>query len=68
MVDRFATWKEAHTAAVHLARQLGKEVGLEKLPSPLDRGLDWRVFSLPRRENRFGFEARCEVVGPGDSL
>jgi hypothetical protein len=23
---------------------------------------EWRVFMLPRRESRFGHEARCEVV------
>lgn len=35
----------------------------------MDRGLEWcslsnayRSFVLPQRQNRFGFELRCEVV------
>jgi hypothetical protein len=38
-----------------------------------DRGIEandlfkeWRIFTLPRRENRTGFELRCEVVSCED--
>lgn len=67
-MDRFETWKEAHTAAVLRARETGRDVGLESLPSPLERGRPWRIFGLPNPENRAGFEARCEVVSPTDPL
>ena len=63
---RFATWKEARDAAAIQARASGREVGLERLPSPLECGRDWRVFALPNPQNRQGFELRCEVVRPVD--
>lgn len=63
----FADWKEAHTFALGEARKLGKDMGLEKWKSPLTPGMNFRVFGLlPKPENRFGFEARCEVVRPTD--
>lgn len=67
-MSRFKEWKEAHGAAIMLARELGKDVGIDKLPSPLEPGMPWRIFGLPKPENRFGFEARCEVVSPSDPL
>lgn len=68
METRFATWKEAHTAAVLFARERGRDVGLESLPSPLERGRPWRIFGLPLPQNRQGFELRCEVVSPSDPI
>ena len=62
----YQTWKEAHTAAVLLARQLGREVGLWKA-NEFGRTV-FNVRSLPKPENRYGHELRCEVVGPGDPM
>lgn len=64
MASSFPTWKEAHTAAVDLARQLGRETGIEKA-SEFNRTM-FRVHHLPRPENRSGFELRCEIVRPSD--
>lgn len=63
----FREWKDAHTAAVKLARQIGHDVGLEKADNPID-GKGYRIFSLPKPENRYGFELRCEVVSPSDPI
>lgn len=62
----FTDYKEAHAAAVLEARRSGKEVGLERFREYTTSG--FRVFSLPKPENRYGFELRCEVVKPGDPL
>jgi len=59
-------WKAAHTAAVELARLLKRETGIEKAVE-FGRTV-YRVHSLPKPENRYGFELRCEVVRPGDPL
>lgn len=59
-------WKDAHTAAVTLARQLGREVGIEKLKTY--EGTHYYVRTVPRADMRFGVDARCEIVGPGDPL
>jgi hypothetical protein len=67
--EYFADWKSAHTAAVLEARKTGKDMGLEKWFSPLTPGMKFRIFGpLPRPENRYGLEARCEVVSPIDPL
>jgi hypothetical protein len=66
MATSFSDWKEAHTAAVHLARQLGREVGVYKTKEY--SSTVYQVIHLPKPENRQGFELRCEVVGPGDPL
>ena len=60
-------YNEAFNSAVRLARLLRREVGLEKGDNPLD-GKGYRVFSLPKRENRYGHELRCQVVGPDEPL
>ncbi len=62
----FSDWKEAHGAAVLLARQLGKEVGILKAKEY--NKTVFQVIHLPKPENRFGFEARAEVVSPSDPL
>jgi hypothetical protein len=66
MSQRFNTWKEAHTAAVMLAREIGRETGIERQTQFGKDG--YNVHMLPRPENRCGFELRCEVVRPGDPL
>lgn len=59
-------YSEAFNAAVHLARSLQREVGLEAFKEYNTRG--YRVFQLPKPELRFGFELRCQVVGPTEPL
>lgn len=69
MSEYFADWKEAHTAAVLEARKLNRDMGLEKWSSPLTPGKRFRIFGpLPKPENCYGFEARCERVRPLDPL
>lgn len=65
-MQSFTDWREAHTAAVHLARLLGRETGVLKAKE-YNRDV-FQVIHLPKPENRQGFELRCEVVGPGDPL
>ncbi len=62
----FKTWKEAHTAAVLLARELKHDVGLWRA-NEFGREV-FNIRSLPRIENRYGHELRCEVVSPSDPL
>ena len=66
MSNRFTEWKEAHTAAVLLARQLKRDVGIWR---QTEFGKDgYNIRSLPKPENRYGHELRCEVVSPNDPL
>ena len=62
----YRDYNEAFNSAVRLARLLRREVGLEKFSEFGKPG--FRVFSLPKPENRCGFELRCQVVGPNDPL
>ena len=66
MSQFFRDYKEAHTAAVTLARAPNREVGLEKYTEYTTKG--FRVFGLPNPENRQGFELRCQVVRPSDPI
>lgn len=62
----FTDWKEAHTEAIKLARRLGKEVGIEKTK---EFGKEiFLIKHLPKPENRYGWELRCEIVKPSDPL
>lgn len=54
----FETWKPAHEYAQAQADKLKISFGIEKL------GGQFRVFMLPKPENRTGHELRCEVVDP----
>ena len=66
MTERFADWKAAHTAAVLLARQIGHDVGIWR---QTEYGKDgYNIRSLPKPENRYGHELRCEVVSPADPV
>ena len=51
-------YHDAYDAAVDDARRYKCDIGIEKL------GGQFRVFMLPKPENRCGFELRCEVVTP----
>ena len=54
------TWKdnyrEVRAAAQALANELGFDHGIEK------DAFGYRFFMLPERQNRYGFELRCEIV------
>ncbi len=63
-MQSFRDWKEAHSAAVELARKLNRDVGILKAKEY--SSTVFQVFSLPKPENRYGFELRCEVVHPTD--
>lgn len=70
--SEFKRWNDAHTAAVLRARALVAG-GLD--PRDAEQGIEWNplfkyftISGLPRRENRAGWELRCEVVRPGDPI
>ncbi len=62
----FTDYKEAHKSAVELARLLGRETGIEAIKE-FGRKV-FNVHSLPKPENRYGYELRMQVVRPGDPL
>jgi hypothetical protein len=53
-------YKEVRAKAQSLADELGFDYGVEK------DYFGFRSFMLPRKENRFGCETRCEVVYPSN--
>jgi hypothetical protein len=53
-----AKYQAARAEAQAKANELGFDYGLERN----DVFKTFSVFMLPRRENRYGFELRCEVV------
>jgi hypothetical protein len=63
-MEPFSTYRAAFNAACDLARDTGKDVGLEKVLGPGLKGEAFRIWTLPKPENRYGFEARCEVISP----
>lgn len=50
------TYNTARAEAQANANETGFDFGLERL------GKSWRVFMLPQKRNRYGYELRCEVV------
>jgi hypothetical protein len=62
----YKTWKEAHTEAVKLARLIGHDVGLWAGKEYGIGPMVYKIRSLPKPENRYGYELRCEVVTPRD--
>lgn len=60
----FTDYKEAFNAAIDLANLLGRETGLEAAKEYGKPG--FRLHNLPKPENRYGFELRCQVVQPGE--
>jgi len=61
-MSEFKTWQEARAYAEEQARKIGVAYGIEK-PAAY---MGWTVKMLPRRENRCGWELRCEAVEPSD--
>jgi hypothetical protein len=64
MEPYFASWNEAREYAEARVRETRQAHGLEKWRSPLTPGKRFRVFMLPRRENRYGHELTCESYEP----
>ncbi len=60
MSSEFKTWREARDYAEAQARAIGVAYGIEK-PTAYS---GWTVKMLPRPENRYGWELRCEAVEP----
>jgi hypothetical protein len=56
----FATWEEAHKHAQAAANSMNLAHGIEFCK--YDKR--WVVRMLPRKENRYGCDARCEAVEP----
>ena len=55
-----------YAAAKLRAQRHANETGFDFGVEANDFERDYRVFMLPRRENRYGFELRCEVVSCSD--
>lgn len=49
-------YREARAKAQRTANATGYDFGIER------NLFGWSVFMLPKRENRYGHELRCEVV------
>jgi hypothetical protein len=64
----FKTWKEAHTAAVLLARELKRDVGIWRVSKGYYPTETFSIRALPKPENRYGHELQCEVVSPNDPI
>jgi hypothetical protein len=58
-------YRAAHAAAVDLANQRQRDVGICRVAIPSARLGYWTVFALPRADLRRGHELTCEVVTPG---
>lgn len=59
MSTSFKTYKEAFAHAQKEANASGMSRGIEKPVPPYN---EWNVITLPRPQNRFGHELRCQVV------
>lgn len=60
----FVTYEEARAHAQTLANQSGFDYGIEAtcFPSKRKTPTGYRVFGLPAKRNRYGYELHCEVV------
>lgn len=54
------SYKAVRAEAQTRANETGADYGVERN----DLMHEWSFFMLPRPENRYGFERRCEVVQP----
>lgn len=55
----FKSYGEAFKHAQESANEGGISYGIEKPVPPFN---EWNVLMLPRPQNRFGYELRCQVV------
>jgi len=60
MSHTFGTYEEAFVHAQREANASGISRGIEKPVPPCKS--EWTVIVLPRPQNRFGHELRCQVV------
>ena len=60
-MKEFKTWHEAREYAEARSKEIGVALGIEK---PVPPYVGWTVKMLPRKENRCGWELRCEAVEP----
>lgn len=60
MDSEFETWEEARAEAERRANLYQIAHGIEK-PTAYAK---WTIKMLPRPENRYGWELRCEAVEP----
>lgn len=58
----FKTYQEAYDEACIRAKEANADFGLENLKGPL--GPNFRIWRLPAKQFRFGYESRCQVVTP----
>lgn len=63
----YREYRDAFNAACEQARLRQRDMGLEVADNPLD-GKGYRVISLPKLENRYGHELRCQVVTPTEPM
>lgn len=69
MINQYQkTYRDALTAAITLARIMGREVGIEKFRDGVGAREGYVVRHLPKAENRTGWELRCEIVRPDDPM
>lgn len=64
MATRFKTYDEARAWAEQQTFELSQAHGIEKQPG-YHGETEWSVFMLPKPENRYGYELRCEAVEIG---
>lgn len=64
----FLDYREAAAYARNEARRLNHSMGIEHWREYGVGPEGSRVFPLPGPKHRFGFEARCEAVEPGEPL
>ena len=55
-------WNNAHAEATRMANVTGLDIGIER------SGREWITRYLPKPENRYGADARCEVVRPSKTV
>lgn len=65
MNDTFTDYGEAYAEAVKWVKRTGLSVGIEKL-RPYGGAEVMKVRFLPKPENRYGYDATCQAVEPGE--
>ena len=65
-MESFKTIEEARRFASKISRECNCDMGVEKAKEYTNTV--YRVAMLPRPENRYGWELRCEVVKPTDPI
>ena len=66
MAEQFREYRDAFNYAVEWADKRNADCGIEKVKCPFARREMFNVHFLPKPQNRYGFELRCQVVRPGE--